>query len=155
MAETADVIIVGAGISGLAIAYELAARRRRRIVVLEQRHAGYGATSRNIGRVRTSQFSEPLAIFAKAAFEKHRQLSRELSSNTLFWRPGYALVFYEKSELQPIPSLREMLGRLGQKTEYYEGEAVVRRLPVLEGGRLPAGCLIRPDASIHHDSLLN
>ena len=155
MSEVADVVIVGAGLYGLAVAYELSVRKRRRITILEQRHVGYGATSRNIGRVRTSQFSELLARFAIDAFEKHRRLSNELGSNTLFWRPGYALVFYDPIELKPIPQLRQMLDGLSLPTEYYEGEAVFKRLPVLAGGRVPAGCLIRPDASVHHDSLLN
>jgi sarcosine oxidase subunit beta len=155
MADTADVVIIGAGISGLALAFELSGRRRRRILLLEQKHVGYGASSRNIGRVRTSQFAEPLARFAKNAMRKHARLSDELGSNTLFWRPGYALVFYDKSELAPVPGMRTMLAGLGQETEFHEGEAVFRRLPILTGGRVPAGCLIRPDASVHHDSLLN
>lgn len=155
MREIADVVIIGAGISGLALAYELAVRTDRRIIVLEQKHVGYGASSRNIGRIRTSQFSEPLARFAKKAFAKHESLSTELGFNTLFWTPGYALVFYDEEEVEPISSIRTMLASLNQDAEYHEGEAVIRRLPVLVGGRLPVGCLIRPDASVHHDSLLN
>lgn len=155
MSEQADVAIVGAGISGLALAYELARRQRRRILVLEQRHAGFGATSRNIGRVRTSQFAEPLARFARDAIGKHAGLSRELGANTLFWRPGYALVFYEPDELATIDGIRAMLASLGQHAELHQGEAVLARLPVLRGGRVPAGCLVRPDACVHHDALLN
>jgi sarcosine oxidase subunit beta len=153
--EIADIVIIGAGVSGLALAYELGVRGKRRIVILEQRYVGYGGSSRNIGRIRTSQFSELLARFAKDAFRKHARLSDEIGSNTLFWRPGYALIFYDAGELQPIGQLRAMLSSLGQETEYFEGEDVFARLPVLTGGRVPAGCLIRPDASVHHDSLLN
>ncbi|MGE3150162.1 MAG: NAD(P)/FAD-dependent oxidoreductase [Pseudorhodoplanes sp.] len=155
MTQTADIAIIGGGISGLSVAYELCRRKRRRVVILERRHAGYGATSRNIGRVRTSQFSEPLAVFAKEAFAKHARLSDELGSNTLFWTPGYALVFYDREELATIASIRATLDSLQLKTEYYEDGAVLDRLPILRGGRPPVGCLIRPDASVHHDSLLH
>ncbi len=155
MAEHFDVAIVGGGISGLATAYELGRRGFGRIVIVERRHVGFGGTSRNIGRVRTSQFSEPLARFAKDAFRKHERLSRELGRNTLFWTPGYALVFYEDDELSIIDGVRQMLSGLGQETEFHRGKDVFTRLPVLMGGRTPVGSLIRPDASVHHDALLN
>lgn len=154
MAERADVVIVGGGITGLALAFELQGRGRRRIVVLERRFTGYGATGRNIGRVRTSQFTEQLAVFAKAAFEKHLRLSDELGANTLFWRPGYALVFYDEDEMAEMDTICAMLRKLGMPPEFIRGDKVVDRLPVLGGGRRPAGCLIRPDAAVHHDALL-
>lgn len=155
MADTADVIVIGGGIAGIALAYELSKRRDRKIVILERKHLGAGGTSRNIGRVRTSQFSEPLARLAKKAFSKHARLSRELGSSTLFWTPGYALVFYDEDEITTIDGIRTMLDGLGQTPEYYRGADVLKRLPVLAGGSKPVATLIRPDASVHHDSLLN
>lgn len=154
MPETADVVIIGAGVFGLALGFELSRLRRQRIVVLEQRYAGSGATGRNIGRVRTSQFSADLAVFAKSAFAKHAQLSDELGANTLFWRPGYALVFYEHDEMTHIDAIASMLSGLGLAPEVHRGPAVMERLPILQGGDMPIGCLIRPDAAVHHDALL-
>lgn len=154
MSDTADVIIIGAGIFGLALAFELGRLRRRKIIVLEQRYAGSGATGRNIGRVRTSQFSEDLAVLARSAFAKHAQLSDELGANTLFWRPGYALVFYEDDEMMHIDAIASMLSGLGLVSEVHRGASVVKRLPILSGGEMPIGCLIRPDAAVHHDALL-
>jgi sarcosine oxidase subunit beta len=154
MAEAADVVIVGGGVTGLALAWELARRRRRRILVLEQRHSGYGASGRNIGRVRTSQFTRELARFAVAAQRKHARLSDELGVNTLFWRPGYALVFYEADELAAIESIAAMLREEGLRPELRDGRATVRRLPVLAGGVPPVGSLTQADAVAHHDSVL-
>lgn len=155
MAERADIAIIGAGIFGLALAWELARIRKRRIVVLEQSFSGAGATGRNIGRVRTSQFTPELAVLARSAFAKHMQLADQLGSNTLFWRPGYALVFYEEDEMAQIDSICRMLEGLGLAPEFHRGAAAVaRRLPILAGGEPPVGCLIRPDAAVHHDALL-
>jgi sarcosine oxidase subunit beta len=152
--EDAGCVIVGGGIFGLSLAFELARLGHRDIQVLEQRHVGYGATSRNIGRVRTSQFSEPLARFAKDAFAKHDRLADELGANTLFWKPGYALVFYDEDEMEHMDSICAMLRSIRQVPEFLRGGAVVDRLPILRGGEVPAGCLIRPDASVHHDALV-
>lgn len=150
----ADHVIVGGGMFGVALAFELARQGGKRIVILERKHLGSGATSRNIGRVRTSQFSPELAVFAKQAFAKHASMADELGSNTLFWTPGYALVFYDQDEMEHMDEVCAMLGGLGQPAEYLKNGKVVDRLPILRGGEPPAGCLIRPDACVHHDALL-
>src|SRR5690349_17318781 len=83
------------------------------------------------------------------------RLADELGSNTLFWRPGYALVFYDDDELATIDDVCTMLRGMGLPPEYHRGaNAVMRRLPILEGGEPPVGCLIRPDGVVHHDALL-
>ena len=48
----ADVVIVGAGIGGLAIARELLAQGMRDIVIVERGYPGCGATGRNVTRIR-------------------------------------------------------------------------------------------------------
>jgi len=154
MSERADVVIVGGGMMGMSLAWELIKRKSLKVVILEQKYSGYGATGRNIGRVRTSQFSRDLAVFAKSAFEKHARMSDELGHNTLFWTPGYALVYYDDDEIENMTSICEMLGSLGHKTEFHECTDIVKRLPILQGGEDPLGCLIHPDASVHHDALL-
>jgi len=150
----ADIVIVGGGIFGLSLAVELSLLGHRGIEVIEQKHVGYGATSRNIGRIRTSQFNLELATFAREAFAKHTRLADQLGANALFWTPGYALVFYDEDEMKHIDGICSMLSGIGQPAELLRGDAVVDRLPVLRGGEAPVGTLIRPDASVHHDALL-
>ena len=50
--DRADVVIVGGGIIGASIAYHLAARGVRDVVVLEREQLGGGSTTRNAGGVR-------------------------------------------------------------------------------------------------------
>ena len=107
--DRADAVIVGGGIAGLALAWELQKRGRRRIVVLERRFTGYGSSMRNIGRVRAMQLTPELAEIAIAAQAKHAGLSRELGRSTLFWRAGYALVLYEPDELYLMRDVQRML----------------------------------------------
>ena len=56
MRETADAVIIGAGIMGCAIAHELAARGMTDVVVLERDSIGRGATADAAGGIR-QQFS--------------------------------------------------------------------------------------------------
>src|SRR5207248_4019150 len=59
--ETADVVIVGAGVVGCSIAYHLAERRAGRVIVLERGQIGTGTTSKGSGGVRL-QFSTAINI---------------------------------------------------------------------------------------------
>jgi sarcosine oxidase subunit beta len=52
MAKTAEVVIVGGGVTGVSIAFHLAARGVRRVVVLERKFLGAGGTGRSVGIIR-------------------------------------------------------------------------------------------------------
>lgn len=60
--ETADVVIVGAGIVGASIAYHLTAAGCRNVLLVEREsHQGKGSTGKSMGGVR-AQFSTPVNI---------------------------------------------------------------------------------------------
>lgn len=63
-AEGADVVVVGAGITGLTTAM-LLARSGKRVVVLEARHVGAGATGNTTGKVSLLQGTKLSRIAAK------------------------------------------------------------------------------------------
>ncbi|MBT7310513.1 FAD-binding oxidoreductase, partial [bacterium] len=44
--KTADAVIIGAGINGLALAYELGLRGMKNIVIVEKNYIGSGSTGR-------------------------------------------------------------------------------------------------------------
>ena len=52
MTRTADVVIVGGGVTGVSVAFHLAAAGVRRIVVLERHFLAAGGTGRSVGIVR-------------------------------------------------------------------------------------------------------
>jgi glycine/D-amino acid oxidase-like deaminating enzyme len=52
MTRTADVVIVGGGVTGVSIAFHLAGRGVRDVVVLERRFLAAGGTGRSVGIVR-------------------------------------------------------------------------------------------------------
>src|SRR3989442_12056706 len=52
MAKPADVVIVGAGTTGLSIAFQLATAGTRNVLVLERRFIGAGGTGRSVGIIR-------------------------------------------------------------------------------------------------------
>ena len=69
----ADVVIVGAGYTGLAAARQLA-RGGASVVVLEGERVGWGASSRNGGQVLTGMKLEPAALVARFGETRARDL---------------------------------------------------------------------------------
>src|ERR1700692_4721253 len=60
--QTADVVIIGAGIVGSSIAYHLTANGCRKVLVIERESSqGKGSTGKSMGGVR-AQFSTPVNI---------------------------------------------------------------------------------------------
>src|SRR5947209_5528834 len=57
--QTADVVVVGAGVNGLSTAFHLARAGVRRVVVVEQHHLAAGATGKSGALVRMHYTNEP------------------------------------------------------------------------------------------------
>src|SRR5690348_684928 len=57
--KIADVVVIGAGVSGLSTAYQLVKRRAGRVVVLERKHIGAGASGKSGALVRAHYSNVP------------------------------------------------------------------------------------------------
>jgi glycine/D-amino acid oxidase-like deaminating enzyme len=154
LSRTADVVIVGAGIGGLAAARELAARGMRRIVVLERDYPGSGATGRNVARIRRMQLTEDLCRVAMACQDKYERMGAELGSNVLFYRLGYAWILYERDEVERMRDVVAMHARLGIRSALLSPDDTLRHLPVFEGGEPVTGSVLSDDAIVHHDAVV-
>lgn len=69
----ADVVVVGAGYAGLCMALELTARGAK-VVVLEQAHAGFGASGRNAGYLVGGQGLEYDLFLKRVGQEQAKQI---------------------------------------------------------------------------------
>lgn len=150
----ADVVIVGAGIAGLAIARELVARGVRNIVIIERGYPGSGATGRNVARIRAMQLTEELCHVARACQVKYDRMGDELGFNVLFYRLGYAWVLYEADEVERMREIVRMHHRIGIRSALLSPDDTLRRLPILRGGDPVAGAVLNDDAIVHHDAVV-
>jgi sarcosine oxidase, subunit beta len=153
-AATADVVIVGAGIAGLALARELAARGVGEVVVVDRAYPGGGATGRNVARIRAMQLTEALTHVALACQAKYDRMGQELGFNVLFYRLGYAWVLYEPDEVERMRAIVDMHHRIGVRSRLLSPDDTLRRLPVLRGGDPVAGAVLHDDAIVHHDAVV-
>lgn len=154
LAATADIVVIGAGIAGLAAARELAARGVGRIVVVERDYPGAGATGRNVARIRRMQLTEELSRVAMACQDKYERMGGDLGSNVLFYRLGYAWILYEADEVERMREIVAMHARLGIQSALLSPDETLHHLPVFTGGDPVAGCVLSDDAIVHHDAVV-
>jgi sarcosine oxidase subunit beta len=89
VAETADVVIVGAGVMGASIAFHLAERRAGRILVLDQAYVAAGASGRSSGLVRMHYTHPPEVRLALLSLEYFEQWQERLGRPSSFRRTGF------------------------------------------------------------------
>ncbi len=87
--STADIAIIGAGAIGCSIAYHLAKRGVKNVVVLERDAIGSGTTSKAAGGIR-AQFSTRVEIeFSLASLDFFHRFSDEMGGDCDFREHGY------------------------------------------------------------------
>lgn len=87
--SSADIAIVGGGIMGLAIAYNLAVRSRLRIAVLEAGYLASGASGRNGGGIRQQWSTEMNIRLMQESLEICRGFAKEMGINVWMRQGGY------------------------------------------------------------------
>jgi sarcosine oxidase, subunit beta len=115
MVETADVVVVGAGVQGASVAFHLA-RRGARVVVLERSTIAGGATGRSSGLVRMHYAYESEARLAFASLPCFRDWADVVGAGDCgFVRTGFLqLVPLEHADL--LRGNVDMLRRIGVDT---------------------------------------
>lgn len=155
MTLTTDVVIIGGGIAGLALAVELKRRNVGRVLVIERNYVGSGASGRNVGRIRAMQLTESLTRYALLCQNKYDHMAESLGFNVLFWRSGYLWLLYELEELERMRPVVEMHHRLGVESELLDPSSLHQLVPQLRAGEsLAGGVWHARDGIIHHDAVV-
>ncbi len=93
-ARAADFVIVGAGVMGASIAFQLARRKAGRIVVLDKDHVGSGGSSRSSALVRMHYSFAPevqLALVSLKMFQHWREIVGEAGA---FRKTGFIRIVH-------------------------------------------------------------
>lgn len=115
MQKTANIVIIGGGIIGCAMAYELAIRGMKDIVVVEKNHLCSGATGRCGAGVRQQWGSELNAILSRDSVKRFEHLNEELEydKDIEFKQGGYLMCAYTESVWTQFQKNMEVQLRLG------------------------------------------
>jgi sarcosine oxidase subunit beta len=130
MAETADAIIVGAGVHGASLAFHLA-ERGMRALVLEQAVVAAGATGRSSGLVRMHYDVEAEARLAWRSHAYFSDWAARVGGECGFTTVGF-LQMVPPGEVSALRANTAMQQRIGITTELVDADAVRRLLPGIE-----------------------
>src|SRR5260370_38352764 len=86
--ERYDVVVIGAGMHGLAAAYYLSQSGVTDVAVLEQGYVGSGASGRNTAIIRANYRTPEGVPFYHERLRLYEGLSQELGFNVLFSHQG-------------------------------------------------------------------
>lgn len=137
MASTrADIVIVGGGIQGLLLAFNLADRGQSNIILLDAAHWQSGASGRNGTLVRDGFSSMEWTQFFHHSVNEWKRLSKRLGHNVMYTRRGYVLVS-ESENSQSVFDIAEHTHRdCDVKSERLSRARMKEVLPAADQGRI-------------------
>jgi sarcosine oxidase subunit beta len=154
-----DVVVVGGGAHGLAIAYELAKRGIRDVAVLEKSYLGAGGSGRNTTIVRANYRTPEGVAFYKESLRLYEQLAQELDYNLLFSQQGHLTLAHAERAVNVAHERAEVNRLLGVDSKVIYPDEIAKLCPELDVSDHPefpimAALYHPPGGVIRHDAVV-
>jgi sarcosine oxidase subunit beta len=121
--KTADIVIIGGGVMGASVAYHLAARGQKNVLLLEKdTFFGQGATGRCAGGVRYQFSTEVNVRLSLASLPMLERFEAEIGQAIDYRQCGYLIFLTTRKDLAVFQHNLAMQNRLGVETEWLSGE---------------------------------
>lgn len=128
----AEVVIVGGGVIGLSIAYHLAKRGVKDVVVIERGYLAEGASGRNGGGVRQQWSTEINIRLMQESVELCRRFAVDLGVNVWFRQGGYLFLARSAKEVARLEKNIALQNRCGVATRMLEPKQALDIVPELD-----------------------
>ena len=155
--QTADVVIIGAGIVGSSIAYNLTAQGCRSVLVIERESAqGKGSTGKSMGGVR-AQFSTPVSIqMSLYSIPFYASFEERLGSPCDYRPQGYLFCATNKKQMAYLQANYTEQVNLGLKNvRLVGGHEIAGMLPLLRSDDIIGGSFCSTDGFVDPYSAMN
>jgi sarcosine oxidase subunit beta len=130
--ERAEIAIIGGGVVGLAIAYNLARRGLEDVVVIERGYLAEGASGRNGGGVRQQWSTELNIRLMQESVELCRRFAVDLGVNVWFRQGGYLFLARTAQEVARLEKNIAIQNRCGVPTRMLEPDKAHDIVPELD-----------------------
>jgi sarcosine oxidase subunit beta len=128
----ADVAIIGAGVMGLALAYNLAAAGGKRIVVLDAHYLAWGASGRNGGGVRQQWSTEMNIRLMQESLEICAGFAHDMGINIWMRQGGYLFLARTEATRARLESSISLQNRCDVPTRMVDLREVRDLVPELD-----------------------
>jgi sarcosine oxidase subunit beta len=129
--ESADVVIVGGGISGCALAYQLA-KRKVDVVLLERETLGSQSTGKCAGGVRQQFSTEDNVRVMRLSVKLLDSFEQETGHPADFRQNGYLFVFTQPQQVEDFRHNMDMWHRVGlTEARWVDPAEAAKMVPVL------------------------
>jgi sarcosine oxidase subunit beta len=111
--KTASVVVIGGGVVGCSIAYNLARRGQRDVVVVERETVGSGTTSKAAGGIRVQFPTETEIRFSLEAIRVFERFEEEFGVDPGYKKIGYLFLVSDQKQLEGFQKRIALQHRLG------------------------------------------
>ena len=154
-----DVVVVGAGVHGLATAYYLAANHGiRNVAVLDKGYVGGGGSGRNTAIVRSNYLTPEGVRFYDRSVKLYENLAAELNFNVMFSQRGHLTLAHNDGSLRTMRWRAEVNKLQGVDSEVIGPDEIAELVPFMDVStetRYPIlGALYHPPGgTVRHDAV--
>lgn len=154
-----DVVIIGGGGHGAAIAYNLAKYHGvRDVAILEKSYLGGGNTARNTAVIRSNYLTESGVEFYRESVKLYNNLSNEFNYNVMMENRGQLTLAHSDVAIRSFRWRAEVNKHLGVRSELVDRQTIAELVPNLnlsEDSRFPimAGLWHADGATARHDAV--
>ena len=157
--DTYDVVIIGAGIHGLATAYYLAKQGITKIAVVDRWYVGSGGSGRNTAIIRSNYRTPEGIAFYDASVKIYEQLGQELNFNLLFSQHGHMTLAHNDTGVNGLRVRAENNELLDVDSRIIWPDEIQRLVPAMDVGKtsrypILAGLYHPPGGIIRHDAVV-
>lgn len=142
MIKDASVVIVGGGIIGSAIAFNLLKNGMKDVCVLEKSYVSSGSTGRCGGGIR-QQWSSPMNVkLAMRSVKLFEQFKKDVEMDIEYYQGGYLLLAYTNAEVEDFVKNVNMQKAQGLDVELLTSNKIKEKFPFInvEGIKLGSWC---------------
>ena len=157
--KTYDVVVIGGGAHGLAIAYELAKRGVKKVAVLEKDYIGAGGSGRNTTIIRANYRTPEGVAFYKESLRLYEQLAQELDYNLMLSQQGHLTLAHAERAVNVAHERAEVNRTLGVDSRVIYPDEIGRLCPELDLSQRPAFPIMAalyhpPGGVLRHDAVV-
>ena len=135
-----DIAIIGGGVMGLGIAYQLAKRGVKDVVVLERGYLAQGASGRNGGGVRMQWSTEQNVRLMQESIELCRGFAQEIGVNVWFRQGGYLFLAKHERERAVMEKNVATQNSAGVPTRMLSAQEAGQLVPELDVKKIVCAC---------------